>query len=87
MHGAAPMTIATEFLLPSEVEMITRLRDRTRRRMEIRGLFPKRIRIAPRRVAWRHSDIKAWAEDPEGWPTRQSTEGSEICQDDLAEDL
>ena len=55
-----------EFLLPSEVEKITRLRDPTRRRMEQRGLFPKRIRIAPRRVAWRDAEIMAWVEDPEG---------------------
>jgi hypothetical protein len=41
----------TEFLLPSEVQEITRLRDPTRKRMEKRGLFPARIRIAPRNVS------------------------------------
>jgi prophage regulatory protein len=77
----------TEFLLPSEVQEITRLRDPTRKRMEKRGLFPVRIRIAPRRVAWRNAEIKAWVEDPEAWSARRSRGDSEPCQDDLAEDL
>jgi prophage regulatory protein len=59
-----------EFFLPAEVQAITRLRDPTRKRMENRGLFPRRIRIAPRRVAWRKTDIEAWAADPEGWGKR-----------------
>jgi prophage regulatory protein len=79
--------VTYEFLLPSEVQEITRLRDPTRRRMEKRGLFPRRIRIAPRRVAWRNAEIKAWIEDPEGWSTRQRRRDSEPCRDDLAEDL
>jgi predicted DNA-binding transcriptional regulator AlpA len=65
----------TEFLLPSEVQEITRKRDPTRKRMEKRGLFPARIRIAPRRVAWRCTDIQAWVSDPEGWPKRRAADG------------
>jgi predicted DNA-binding transcriptional regulator AlpA len=82
------MTVATtEFLLPSEVQEITRLRDPTLRRMEKRGLFPVRIRIAPRRIAWRRVDVLDWCRDPEGWSRPQKEGTGEPCQDDLAEDL
>jgi predicted DNA-binding transcriptional regulator AlpA len=64
-----------EFLIPSEVEKITRLRDPTRKRMEKRGLFPARIHIAPRRIAWRCADIQTWVADPEGWPKRVAANG------------
>jgi prophage regulatory protein len=68
------------FLLPSEVTALTRLRDPTRFRMEGRGLFPKRIRISPRRVGWRRIDVEAWIADPEGWPQRQASFVPEIAQ-------
>jgi predicted DNA-binding transcriptional regulator AlpA len=67
--------IESEFLLPPEVEKITRLRDPTRRRMENRGLFPRRIHIAPRRIAWRCSDIQAWVANPENWAMRRAADG------------
>jgi predicted DNA-binding transcriptional regulator AlpA len=86
MIGTARMIIS-EFLLTSEVEKITRLRDPTRRRMENRGTFPRRIHIAPRRVAWRTADINVWVADPEGWAARRSRGDSGPCRDDLAEDL
>jgi predicted DNA-binding transcriptional regulator AlpA len=76
MNEAARVTVAiVEFLLPSEVEKITRLRGPTRRRMERRGLFPARIHIAPRRIAWRCADIQAWVADPEGWARRRAADG------------
>jgi predicted DNA-binding transcriptional regulator AlpA len=88
MHGAERMTVVTaEFLLPSEVQEITRLRDPTRRRLERRGLFPARIHIAPRRIAWRCADVLDWCRDPEGWSRRQKEGAGEPCRDDLAEDL
>lgn len=55
----------------AEVELITLTRDPTRRRMEQRGEFPARIHISPRRVAWRCSEIDAWAADPESWQRRK----------------
>jgi predicted DNA-binding transcriptional regulator AlpA len=76
-----------ELLLPLEVEKITRLGDQTRRRLEERGLFPARVRIAPRRVAWRNAEIQVWLKDPEGYSTRRSQGDSGLCQNDLAEDL
>jgi prophage regulatory protein len=77
--------MAPEFLLPAEVQEITRLRDPTRRRMETRGLFPQRIRIAPRRIAWRRADIEQWVKNPEDW--QYLAKGIEEPCDDLAEDL
>jgi predicted DNA-binding transcriptional regulator AlpA len=56
-----------QFYLDTEVEAITRTRDPTRKRMEIRGLFPRRIRISPRRNGWRRGEIEMWVENPEDW--------------------
>jgi prophage regulatory protein len=59
------------FRSSAEVELFTLTRDPTRRRMEQRGEFPARIHISPRRVAWRCSEIHAWAADPESWQRRK----------------
>jgi hypothetical protein len=40
--------------------------------LEKRGRFSRRIRTANRKIAWRKSDIKAWAADPEAWAKRQA---------------
>jgi predicted DNA-binding transcriptional regulator AlpA len=32
------------------------------RRWEQAGLFPKRVKIGPNRVAWRLEDLQAWAD-------------------------
>jgi len=61
-----------EFYLDAEVEAITRTVDPTRRRMERRGLFPKRVRISPRRNGWRCFQVMDWVNDPAGWPQRQA---------------
>ena len=53
------------FLLPAEVDAITRSSDLTCSRLEKRGRFPPRIKIANRKIAWRKSDIEAWAAP---WP-------------------
>jgi prophage regulatory protein len=63
------------FLFPSEVDEITRIADLTRWRMEKRGLFPRRIRLSPGRIAWRRADIESWAADPEGWPKQHTQAG------------
>lgn len=55
------------FIFPAEVDRITNVCDLTRWRLEKRGLFPKRIRVTPRRVAWRRSEIETWVSDPEAW--------------------
>ena len=66
--------IESPFLLPSEVDKISRLSDLTRWRLEKSGRFPKRIRIAGRKVAWRKSEIEAWVADPEGWAGRHDAQ-------------
>lgn len=63
----------TPFLLPSEVNKISRITDVTRMRLEKSGRFPKRIKIGARKIAWRRSEIEAWTADPEGWRPSLST--------------
>jgi prophage regulatory protein len=46
-------------LLPSVLEIIP-LSPKTIWRLEQHGKFPRRISIAPKRVAWRRSEIEAW---------------------------
>jgi predicted DNA-binding transcriptional regulator AlpA len=60
------------FLLPSEVDEISRLCDVTRRRHESRGQFPKRVYVTGRKIVYRKSDIEEWAADPEGWRARNA---------------
>jgi predicted DNA-binding transcriptional regulator AlpA len=76
-----------QFYLDTEVEVITRTRDPTRKRMEIRGLFPRRHRISPRRNGWRRAEIEIWVESPEDWPKRCSGGVERPWANDLAEDL
>jgi predicted DNA-binding transcriptional regulator AlpA len=76
-----------QFYLDTEVEAITRTRDPTRKRMEIRGLFPRRIRISPRRNGWRRGEIEMWVENPEDWPMRSSERADRPWANDLAGDL
>jgi prophage regulatory protein len=70
--GEVPM-IESPFLLLPEVDKISRLSDLTRWRLEKSGRFPKRVKIAGRKVAWRKSEIEAWVADPEGWARRHNT--------------
>jgi hypothetical protein len=65
------------FFLQSEVDEVSRICDLTRSRLEKRGLFPKRVRIGARKVAWRKVDIEAWAADPEGWAKQHSARPEE----------
>jgi predicted DNA-binding transcriptional regulator AlpA len=58
---------ASPFILSKEVDEIVLICDLTRWRREKLGRFPKRIKLANRKVAYRRTDIDEWAEDPEGW--------------------
>ncbi|MBV1883872.1 MAG: AlpA family transcriptional regulator [Pseudomonadales bacterium] len=51
---------------PETVEA-TGLAKSTIRRLEKRSRFPKRIKLGPRAVGWRLSDIQDWQKDPEGY--------------------
>lgn len=64
--------LKSPFLLPSEVDEISRLCDVTRWRHERVGNFPKRIKLTGRKVAYRRRDIDEWASDPEGWRKRNA---------------
>lgn len=75
------------FLRDDQVYELTLIQDPTRRRMEKSGFFPKRIRITPRRVAWRQSEVDDWISNPEDWGQRQRNKAKKTCHDDLAEDL
>jgi predicted DNA-binding transcriptional regulator AlpA len=59
--------IISPLLLPAEVDAITHIGVMTRARLEARGLFPRRVKIGQKKIAWRRSDIEAWCSDPEGW--------------------
>jgi predicted DNA-binding transcriptional regulator AlpA len=75
-RSRTPMSDKSPFIFPAEVEQIIPFCDLTRARMEKRGLFPKRIRITPRRIGWRRSEIEAWTADPEGWRRQHQANGS-----------
>ena len=47
-------------LTGTETEEVTGLADRTRRREEEAGRFPKRIHISKNRVGWLRSEIQGW---------------------------
>jgi predicted DNA-binding transcriptional regulator AlpA len=59
------------FLLPLEVDKISQLSRVTRWRREKAGLFPRRLKISARKIAYRRAEIEDWQRDPEGWVTRQ----------------
>jgi predicted DNA-binding transcriptional regulator AlpA len=62
--------VESPFLIPAEVDALTRTCNMTRVRMEKRGLFPKRVRIGARKMAWRKSDVEEWLRDPSAWRQR-----------------
>lgn len=70
------IVIESPFLLPHEVEQISRLSDMTRWRLERKGKFPKRIRIGGRRVGYNRAAVLNWSEDPEGWVKRNAPAGA-----------
>ena len=66
--------MSTPFLLSSdEVEQKTFLCDLTRMRQEKLGRFPKRVKIATRRIAYRGAEIEDWLRDPEAWRQREAS--------------
>lgn len=51
------------FVREAECKQITGL-SRTRRwELERKGLFPKRIKLSERAIAWRLSDLHSWIEE------------------------
>jgi len=46
------------------------------------GIFPKQVVTGPGSVAWRQSDVIAWAENPEAWG-KANKKGQQDWVDDL----
>jgi predicted DNA-binding transcriptional regulator AlpA len=66
------MSTSPFLLSPDEVEQKTLLCDLTRMRQEKLGRFPKRLKIASRRIAYRGGEIEDWLRDPEAWRQRNA---------------
>lgn len=47
-------------ILEAERKRLTRLSRATWWRMELAGTAPRRVRLSPRRIGWRRSDIIRW---------------------------
>lgn len=47
-------------LSPRDVVIMLGISEVTIWRMRKRGEFPEPLRVSPRRVGWRESDIRAW---------------------------
>jgi prophage regulatory protein len=50
----------SDLMLREERSKIVPLSETTIWRMERRGEFPRRIQIAPKRVAWSRREVEAW---------------------------
>src|SRR5262249_50107800 len=73
-HGEGEQPL---LLLEDEVAALTRLSSITRWRLERRGLFPRRLKIGLRRVAWLRAEIFNWLEARAA--ARPRKEGSEAA--------
>jgi len=54
------MSMITPLMNRQDVEAVTGLSRATIYREIAKGRFPKQVRIAPGRVAWRRTDIEEW---------------------------
>ncbi|WP_338692043.1 AlpA family phage regulatory protein [Bradyrhizobium sp. 26S5] len=61
------MVDSDPFLEIDAVDGLSHLSDITRRRLERKQRFPKRIKLSTRRCVYRRSEIEAWVRDPESW--------------------
>lgn len=61
------MSEQSPLMAVDEVARIFPGSEATRWRAEKIGLFPKRVRISKRKIAYLRSQVEAWARDPEGW--------------------
>lgn len=52
----------TRIIKKPVVREITALSDSTVRRLELAGLFPKRIKLSKSAVGWIEGDVLAWVE-------------------------
>ena len=54
--------MGSKFLSTKQVQQLTSLNRTTLWRLESKGLFPSRIQVSPRRVAWSEEEVAAWIE-------------------------
>ena len=54
--------MAVKLLSTKQVQQLTSLSRTTVWRLESTGLFPSRIQVSPRRVAWSQEEVEAWIE-------------------------
>jgi len=54
--------LLSKLLSTKQVQERTTLSRTTLWRLESQGLFPSRIQISPRRVAWSEEEVSAWIE-------------------------
>jgi predicted DNA-binding transcriptional regulator AlpA len=56
-------------ILEPERKRLTRLSRATWQRMELAGTAPRRLRLSPRRIGWRRSDLIQWIDTrrSDGW--------------------
>jgi prophage regulatory protein len=61
-HSPAAGEIAVAFLRLRVVIRVTGLSRSTLYRLIANGQFPRPVRLGPRAVAWRRSDVEAWSD-------------------------
>jgi len=64
--------VPSPLMPPTEVRAIYPGSAVTMWRAEKLGLFPRRVKIAKRKTAYRRAEIEAWAADPEKWARENS---------------
>ena len=52
-----------KLLSTKQVQELTSLSRTTLWRLESKGLFPSRIQVSPRRVAWSEKEVSDWIEE------------------------
>jgi predicted DNA-binding transcriptional regulator AlpA len=62
--------MSDQFIGRSEVQAVHPVKDKTRKRAEAAGLFPPRIKLAPRITVWIRSEVEAWQADPAAWQAK-----------------
>jgi prophage regulatory protein len=72
-HSPSPLP-ATGFVRWSMLKTVVPFSHETLRKLEIKGKFPRRVRISPNCAAWPWSEIHAWLADPLGYTATPARE-------------
>lgn len=63
--------MSEQFMRRQEIDEVHPVSERTRKRAEEAGLFPRRIKLAPHVPGWRRGEVEAWVADPSAWVEQQ----------------